>query len=115
MTACSSWKCGCGAPGWDWEWAYLDRDGICLFTSAYIVRQGCQHSTADEPLIRDVSATLPALLFFNTGLLLVSSVTMELARRQVAPRLHRRVPLPFPMFSQVVKNDSLLALTAVWR
>ncbi len=56
------------------------------FTSAYIVRQGLP--TLDprtNTLIRDwFPLPLPALLFFNTGLLLVSSVTMELARRQVA-------------------------------
>ena len=56
------------------------------FTSAYIVRQGLP--TLDprtNTLVRDwFPLALPALLFFNTGLLLISSVTMELARRQVA-------------------------------
>jgi len=56
------------------------------FTSAYIVRQGLP--TLDprtNTLVRDwFPLPLPALLFFNTGLLLISSVTMELARRQVA-------------------------------
>ena len=56
------------------------------FTSAYIVRQGLP--TLDprtNTLVHDwFPLPLPALLFFNTGLLLVSSVTMELARRQVA-------------------------------
>jgi cytochrome c oxidase subunit III len=55
------------------------------FTSAYIVRQGLP--TLDprtNTLVRDWSPMpLPTLLFFNTGLLLLSSVTMELARRQV--------------------------------
>src|SRR5712671_1958499 len=53
------------------------------FTSAYIVRQGLP--TLDprtNTLVRDwFPLPLPVLLFFNTGLLLVSSVTMELARR----------------------------------
>jgi cytochrome c oxidase subunit 3 len=53
------------------------------FTSAYVVRQGLP--TLDphtNTLVRDwFPVPLPALLFFNTGLLLISSVTMELARR----------------------------------
>jgi cytochrome c oxidase subunit 3 len=55
------------------------------FTSAYIVRQGLP--TLDprtNTLVYDwFPLLLPALLFFNTGVLLLSSVTMELARRQV--------------------------------
>lgn len=55
------------------------------FTSAYIVRQGLP--TLDphtNTLVRDwFPLPLPALLFFNTGLLLISSVTITLARRQV--------------------------------
>jgi cytochrome c oxidase subunit III len=55
------------------------------FTSAYIVRQGLP--TLDphtNTLVHDwFPLPLPALLFFNTGLLLLSSVTMEMARRQV--------------------------------
>ena len=56
------------------------------FTSAYIVRQGLP--TLDprtNTLVHDwFPLPLPALLFFNTGLLLISSLTMELARHQVA-------------------------------
>jgi cytochrome c oxidase subunit III len=56
------------------------------FTSAYIVRQGLP--TLDErtnTYVRDwLSVSLPVtLLIVNTVLLLVSSVTMELARRQI--------------------------------
>jgi len=55
------------------------------FTSAYIVRQGLP--TLDprtNTLVRDwFPLSLPALMFFNTGLLMISSVTVELARRQV--------------------------------
>lgn len=55
------------------------------FTSAYIVRQGLP--TLDprtNTLVHDwLPLSLPALVFFNTGLLLISSVTMEFARRQV--------------------------------
>jgi cytochrome c oxidase subunit 3 len=55
------------------------------FTSAYIVRQGLP--TLDphtNTLVHDwFPLSLPALLFFNTGLLMISSVTVELARRQI--------------------------------
>src|SRR5262249_34695429 len=56
------------------------------FTSAYVVRQGLP--TLDprtDTLIRDWFALpLPRLLFVNTLVLLISSGTMGLARRQVA-------------------------------
>jgi cytochrome c oxidase subunit III len=56
------------------------------FTSAYIVRQGLP--TLDDrtgKYVRDwLQVNLPvALLLVNTGLLLVSSLSMELARRQI--------------------------------
>src|ERR1700716_2737604 len=55
------------------------------FTSAYVVRQGLP--TLDprtNNLIRDwIPVTLPRLLLLNTFVLLVSSVSMELARRQL--------------------------------
>src|SRR5437773_5410585 len=54
------------------------------FTSAYIVRQGLP--TLDprtNTLVRDwIPVKLPALLLVNTVVLLVSSIGMELARRQ---------------------------------
>lgn len=54
------------------------------FTSAYVVRQGLP--TLDprtNQLVRDwIPVTLPRLLLINTVVLLVSSVGMELARRQ---------------------------------
>jgi cytochrome c oxidase subunit 3 len=54
------------------------------FTSAYVVRQGLP--TLDprtNQLVRDwIPVKLPALLLVNTLVLLVSSVGMELARRQ---------------------------------
>jgi len=54
------------------------------FTSAYVVRQGLP--TIDprtNQLVRDwIPVKLPALLLVNTIVLLVSSVGMELARRQ---------------------------------
>src|SRR5216684_3431858 len=55
------------------------------FTSAYVVRQGLP--TLDprtNSLIRDwIPVALPRLLLLNTIVLLVSSVSMELARRQL--------------------------------
>jgi cytochrome c oxidase subunit III len=55
------------------------------FTSAYIVRQGLP--TLDprtNMLVRDwIPVTLPRLLLLNTCVLLLSSVSMELARRQI--------------------------------
>jgi cytochrome c oxidase subunit III len=54
------------------------------FTSAYVVRQGLP--TLDprtNQLVRDwIPVKLPALLLVNTVVLLISSVGMELARRQ---------------------------------
>src|SRR5260370_29419906 len=54
------------------------------FTSAYVVRQGLP--TLDprtNQLVRDwIPVKLPALLLVNTVVLLLSSVGMELARRQ---------------------------------
>jgi cytochrome c oxidase subunit III len=56
------------------------------FTSAYLVRQGLP--TLDprtDTLVHDwLPVQLPRLLLINTVVLLISSLTMELARRQVA-------------------------------
>jgi cytochrome c oxidase subunit 3 len=54
------------------------------FTSAYIVRQGLPTLDARTgTLVRDwIPVRLPRLLLINTLVLLISSVTMELARRQ---------------------------------
>src|SRR5467141_3822378 len=56
------------------------------FTSAYVVRQGLP--TLDprtNMLLHDwFPVPLPRLLLINTGVLLISSITMELARRQTA-------------------------------
>jgi cytochrome c oxidase subunit III len=55
------------------------------FSSAYVVRQGLP--TLDprtNVLVRDwIPITLPKLLLINTGVLILSSVFMELARRQI--------------------------------
>src|SRR5512133_1744982 len=59
------------------------------FTSAYIVRQGLP--TLDEKsgqYVRDwIAINLPvSLLLVNTSLLVISTFTMEMARRQMARR-----------------------------
>ncbi len=55
------------------------------FSSAYVVRQGLP--TLDprtNTLVRDwIPVTLPKLLLINTGVLILSSLFMELARRQI--------------------------------
>jgi cytochrome c oxidase subunit 3 len=55
------------------------------FSSAYVVRQGLP--TLDprtNQLVRDwIPITLPRLLLINTGVLILSSLFMELARRQI--------------------------------
>jgi cytochrome c oxidase subunit 3 len=70
------------------------------FTSAYVVRQGLP--TLDprtDLLVRDwIPVSLPSLLFINTGVLLLSSLFMELARRQSRAEA---VPVPVP-----VRNNS---------
>ncbi len=59
------------------------------FSSAYIVRQGLP--TLDprtNALVRDwIPVTLPKLLLINTGVLILSSLFMELARRQIKGRV----------------------------
>jgi len=59
------------------------------FTSAYVVRQGLPSlDPRTNALVRDwFSVPLPRLLLINTLVLLLSSVTMELARRQTARRI----------------------------
>src|SRR5260370_10236136 len=55
------------------------------FSSAYIVRQGLPAlDPRTNALVRDwIPVTLPKLLLINTGVLMLSSVFMELARRQI--------------------------------
>jgi len=57
------------------------------FTSAYIVRQGLPtFDPSTNTVVHDwIPVPLPTMLFLiNTGVLLLSSVTIELARRQLA-------------------------------
>jgi len=55
------------------------------FTSAYVVRQGLPtFDSRTNTMVRDwVPIRLPPILIFNTCLLLLSTATMEVARRQV--------------------------------
>src|SRR5713226_4551257 len=59
------------------------------FTSAYIVRQGLPSlDPRTSTLVRDwIPVTLPKLLLINTAVLILSSVFMELARRQIRERV----------------------------
>src|SRR5712664_3515581 len=86
------------------------------FTSAYVVRQGLP--TLDPRtnlLLHDwFPVPLPRLLLINTGVLLISTFTMELARRQAA----RKVALTKLAAAPGVSVDadekiSWLALTAL--
>src|SRR5216684_4179604 len=58
------------------------------FTSAYVVRQGLP--TLDprtNTMVHDwIPVALPKLLLINTGVLVLSSLFMELARRQIKSR-----------------------------
>ncbi len=85
------------------------------FTSAYIVRQGLP--TLDprtNTLVRDwIPVKLPRLLFVNTCILLLSSVGMELARRQIK-REAALVPAPVSAVSTgEEKKIPWLAMTVV--
>jgi len=85
------------------------------FTSAYVVRQGLP--TLDprtNVLLHDwFPVPLPRLLLLNTVVLLISSVTMELARRQAARKACAQFS-SIPGVSAYGKAEmSWLALTAV--
>jgi cytochrome c oxidase subunit 3 len=56
------------------------------FTSAYVVRQGLPtFDSRTNSLVRDwIPVQLPRLLLVNTCVLLLSSITIELARRRAA-------------------------------
>ena len=100
------------------------------FTSAYIVRQGLP--TLDprtNTLVRDwIPVTLPKLLLINTGVLILSSVFIELARRQIKgqaalrpntahPRVSAGDPMRIPWLSMtlVLGLTFLLGQWTAWR
>jgi cytochrome c oxidase subunit 3 len=88
-------------------------------TSAYLVRQGLP--TLDprtDTLVHDwLPVHLPRLLLINTVVLLISSVTMELARRQVARAvtLAQGISIPGVCLGREDREDNVpwLALTVV--
>src|SRR5215472_6616786 len=84
------------------------------FTSAYVVRQGLP--TLDprtNQLVRDwIPVKLPALLLVNTVVLLISSVGMELARRQTRlPAVAVNVKPASGAFASVEEKTPWLAMT----
>ncbi len=86
------------------------------FTSAYVVRQGLP--TLDprtNNLIRDwIPVALPRLLLLNTFVLLVSSVSMELARRQLQSQVAHATTSPVAEDTSVGKiRMPWLAVTLV--
>ena len=86
------------------------------FTSAYVVRQGLP--TLDPrtgTLVRDwIPVRLPALLLINTCVLLLSSLTMALARRQAAGDMALAGAAAVPgVSSDSGQKISWLALTVV--
>jgi cytochrome c oxidase subunit III len=60
-------------------------------TSAYVVRQGLPSlDPATNTLVRDwIPVRLPGLVFVNTFVLLISGISMEMARRQAAREASR--------------------------
>jgi cytochrome c oxidase subunit III len=84
------------------------------FSSAYVVRQGLP--TLDPRtnlLLHDwYPVPLPRLLLINTGVLLISTFTMELARRQARKALAQPEAEP-RLSSDADEKVSWLALTAV--
>jgi len=86
------------------------------FTSAYVVRQGLPTlDPGTNLLLHDwFPVPLPRLLLINTGVLLISSVTMELARRQAARKAALAQLAVVPGVSADADDKvSWLALTAV--
>ena len=86
------------------------------FSSAYVVRQGLP--TLDprtDVLLHDwFPVPLPRLLLFNTAVLLISSLTMEIARRQAARKGALAQLASVPGVSMHAKEGvSWLALTVV--
>jgi cytochrome c oxidase subunit 3 len=71
------------------------------FTSAYVVRQGLPSlDPRTATLVRDwIPVTLPRLLLINTFVLVLSSVFMELARRQIRSQAALASVVTYPRIS----------------
>ncbi len=74
------------------------------FTSAYVVRQGLPTlDPGTNTLVRDwFSIRLPSLLFLNTVVLLLSSGSMELARRQALRNFRNEAESGIPWLALTV-------------
>jgi len=86
------------------------------FTSAYVVRQGLPTwDPRTNQLVRDwIPVKLPALLLVNTAVLLISSVGMELARRQTKSAALAAIAKPASNTSVTVEGETpWLAMTVV--
>ena len=89
------------------------------FTSAYVVRQGLPTLDPNtNALVRDwFSVQLPGLLFWNTIVLLLSSGSMELARRQAlgAVQLDRERGIPWLGLTVLLGLSFLVGQWTVWQ
>jgi cytochrome c oxidase subunit III len=86
------------------------------FSSAYVVRQGLPTlETRSNLLLHDwFPVPLPRLLLINTAILVISTFTMELARRQAARKATlAQLPLVPRLSVDAGERISWLALTAV--
>lgn len=89
------------------------------FTSAYVVRQGLPTlDPGTNTLVRDwFSVRLPSLLFLNTVVLLISSGSMELARRQALrdARYKTENGLPWLALTVLLGLSFLIGQWTVWQ
>jgi cytochrome c oxidase subunit III len=89
------------------------------FTSAYVVRQGLPTlDPSTNTLVRDwFSVRLPGLLFLNTIVLVVSSGSMELARRQAvrAVRNEAENGVPWLAVTILLGLSFLVGQWTVWQ
>jgi len=79
------------------------------FTSAYVVRQGLPSlDPRTATLVRDwIPVTLPKLLLINTFVLVLSSVFMELARRQIKGQAQAALAAPVDIHPRVSVGDRI--------
>jgi len=89
------------------------------FTSAYVVRQGLPTLNPNtNTLVRDwFSIRLPGLLFLNTVVLLISSGSMELARRQTLRDVRSELDkgMPWLALTVLLGLGFLIGQWTVWQ
>jgi len=89
------------------------------FTSAYVVRQGLPTlDPGTNTLVRDwFSVRLPSLLFLNTIVLLISSGSMELARRQALREFRSEIEsrIPWLALTVLLGLSFLVGQWTVWQ